>query len=53
MGVAQRENKTMTHQWEHDSGVSRTVRAWLLLTDGEVMSGGVDMSPKISNWLIF
>lgn len=23
------------------------------LTDGEVMSGGVDMSPKISNWLIF
>lgn len=24
-----------------------------LLTDGEVMSGGVDMSPKSSNWLIF
>lgn len=23
------------------------------LTDGEVMSGGVDMSPKISNWLMF
>lgn len=24
-----------------------------LLTEGEVMSGGVDMSPKISSWLMF
>lgn len=23
------------------------------LTEGEVMSGGVDMSPKISSWLMF
>lgn len=43
----------MTHHWTHNYGVSQTARAWLLLTDGEVMSGGVDMSPKISNWLIF
>lgn len=32
---------------------SQSVHKWQLLTDGEVMSGGVDMSPKISNWLIF
>lgn len=32
---------------------SHSVHVWQLLTDGEVMSGGVDMSPKISNWLIF
>lgn len=32
---------------------SHSVCEWQLLTDGEVMSGGVDISPKISNWLIF
>lgn len=32
---------------------SQTACVLQLLTDGDVMSGGVDMSPKISNWLIF
>lgn len=32
---------------------SQTGYAPKLLTDGEVMSGGVDMSPKSSNWLMF
>lgn len=44
------------HEWEYRSQEAHEylcVYERELLTDGEVMSGGVDMSPKISNWFRF
>lgn len=58
MKVGRKENRRgkkrlLERRREEKTRRSEKRRQRWLLTEGEVMSGGVDMSPKISSWLMF